>query len=295
MKIVALVFLAIGVVLFLRANRSSERAAAPEALPDSASAQQLAQWKAVVDEHALPAQRLQLTGQPVTSPIASKIGGQPYWTKERTYPVSAAGTPLHFLAQINFAELDDRTGAYPDAGVLQFFIGSDDLYGSNFEKPQPDSAAGRDYAVVFHDRPDAARHVDAPAPSSTEAQMLPFRGQTGVRFENIMNPVSPLDYRFEKLLPGVLAEHDEIAESLYDYAINAPSHQMGGYAVFTQSDPREGSAADEDWQLLFQIDTDSVNDFEIMWGDVGIANFFIRSQDLAKRDFSQVWYNWDCS
>ena len=34
---------------------------------------------------------------------------------------------------------------------------------------------------------------------------------------------------------------------------------------------------------------------DIMWGDVGVANFFIRPEDLKNKDFSKVLYNWDCS
>jgi uncharacterized protein YwqG len=33
---------------------------------------------------------------------------------------------------------------------------------------------------------------------------------------------------------------------------------------------------------------------EIMWGDSGVGNFFIHPEDLKKRDFSKVFYNWDC-
>ena len=43
---------------------------------------------------------------------------------------------------------------------------------------------------------------------------------------------------------------------------------------------------------LFQMDTD--DDAEIMWGDSGVANFFIQEKDLAAEDFSDVLYNWDC-
>jgi uncharacterized protein YwqG len=32
-----------------------------------------------------------------------------------------------------------------------------------------------------------------------------------------------------------------------------------------------------------------------MFGDVGVANFFITEEDLKKKDFSKVIYNWDCS
>ena len=56
---------------------------------------------------------------------------------------------------------------------------------------------------------------------------------------------------------------------------------------FTQSDPR---SADDGEILLFQLN--SVKD--IMWGDSGVANFFIDREALKNRDFSHVMYNWDC-
>lgn len=33
----------------------------------------------------------------------------------------------------------------------------------------------------------------------------------------------------------------------------------------------------------------------LKWGENGIANFFIHPDDLKKRDFSKVLYNWDRS
>ena len=64
-----------------------------------------------------------------------------------------------------------------------------------------------------------------------------------------------------------------------------------GYPNFTQDDPRGYNEINEHI-LLLQIDSDDDND--IMWGDCGIANFFIHPDDLAKQDFSQLVYNWDC-
>lgn len=46
---------------------------------------------------------------------------------------------------------------------------------------------------------------------------------------------------------------------------------------------------------LFQMDSDygKENDF-VMWGDAGVANFFISEEDLANKDFRDVLYSWDC-
>ena len=56
------------------------------------------------------------------------------------------------------------------------------------------------------------------------------------------------------------------------------------------------------WRALFtamaefqpQRKFDEANGVEMLWGDVGVCNFFIHPHDLAKRDFSKVLYNWDC-
>ena len=72
---------------------------------------------------------------------------------------------------------------------------------------------------------------------------------------------------------------------------------MLGFPFFTQSDPREYSDTLAKYDtLLLQIDSDEDDDrsFEIIWGDCGVANFFINSEALLKKDFSKVIYNWDC-
>jgi uncharacterized protein YwqG len=63
-------------------------------------------------------------------------------------------------------------------------------------------------------------------------------------------------------------------------------HKLGGYPNFTQDDARDRN----DLELLFQLDSDD----GVMWGDAGVGNFFITDADLARRDFSRVFYTWDC-
>lgn len=81
-------------------------------------------------------------------------------------------------------------------------------------------------------------------------------------------------------------ENDDVMDGLCDM-YEEYMCQVGGYPFFTQSDPR---SADDGEVLLFQLN--SVKD--IMWGDAGVANFFIDREALKNRDFSHVMYNWDC-
>jgi uncharacterized protein YwqG len=53
-------------------------------------------------------------------------------------------------------------------------------------------------------------------------------------------------------------------------------------------------AADEEWLLLFSLDSFASMEYSAGWADGGVGNFYIRPRDLAKRDFSRVMYYWDC-
>ena len=84
----------------------------------------------------------------------------------------------------------------------------------------------------------------------------------------------------------ILEEDKKIGEKLFD-----GGHKIGGFPNFTQSDVREIG----DYEiLLLQIDSEGTEKNEIMWGDCGIANFFIREKDLKELNFEKVIYNWDC-
>jgi uncharacterized protein YwqG len=61
------------------------------------------------------------------------------------------------------------------------------------------------------------------------------------------------------------------------------------------SDPEVAFLKDgvQDWQLLLQLDCDQYLDWE--WGDSGMLYFWIRTQDLENRDFSNVWCEIQCT
>ena len=75
-------------------------------------------------------------------------------------------------------------------------------------------------------------------------------------------------------------------------------HWLLGWPSFTQEDPREpGGPLEEFGTLLLQIDSvynEEEREYDVLWGDCGVANFFIRREDLENCDFSRVLYNWDC-
>ncbi|KAM3090217.1 DUF1963 domain-containing protein [Phormidesmis sp. 146-35] len=129
----------------------------------------------------------------------------------------------------------------------------------------------------------------------------PLSGSAALKFEKKFAPISACDYRFNESLGDLLSQVfselvDEYAEKVYE----GTGHRIGGYPGFTQTDLRDWNESYRNYDcLLFQLDSDRVTkdsncSIDLMWGDNGIANFFITSEALKRLDFSDVLYNWDC-
>ncbi|WKD61869.1 hypothetical protein CCICO_09305 [Corynebacterium ciconiae DSM 44920] len=235
---------------------------------------------------------IEFNGRP-SSLQSSAVGGQPYLDPGEEAPRSADGAPMVFLAQINLAELP-ANDLLPGTGMLQFFIGSDDLLGAtDFEDMRKNS-----FRVIHRDSIDPsvttsayALPEDANHPfDSTEGVGLAFSlGQQAITFE---------DYRFDDALERAVMDEiddtddpdaviDECRDIFYDIP-TVDGHHIGGYPRLLQDDPR---TEEEDLDvLLLQIDTEE----PIMWGDLGVGTFFISAADLKALGFSRVGYTWCC-
>lgn len=231
----------------------------------------------------------------------SKVGGTAYWPEGRDYPRDSSGNPLALLAQVDFAEMEGEAAGYPRAGLLQFFIAADDHYGAGFDAPMSmrSLAQQRGFRVVYWPQlsPGAAL---AAVPLVPDSDSLPFRPDQPrrIHFVSGRETIGGNDAGLPAVLGGDLYElaasqarrrgldEDALIDALYE-RLRRNGHKLGGHPDFTQSDPRD---AGDEHVLLLQLDTDEA----MMWGDSGIANFFIPVQDLARGDFSRVAYNWDC-
>lgn len=222
----------------------------------------------------------------------SKVGGQPYLPKGAVWPCAPDGTALFFLAQINFAEAP-ALAPFPEKGILQFFINDDDLYGMDFDEGEkPDT-----FRVLFHPevvQNKAELQTSFPALRDYD-ELLPHHPEESypLRFELAEEVAGMQDYRFHQHFGGdffqQFGEQEWQVMDEFGKAVRPQGHKIGGYAYFTQDDPRR---ADDPMLLLFQLDSDEGMD--LMWGDMGVGHFFIREKDLVARDFSKVLYDWDC-
>lgn len=227
----------------------------------------------------------------------SKFGGLPYFPKGLQYPVDSKGQAMFLLAQINFGETP-KLESFPEKGILQFYIsGESDVYGACFESP----AQQDDFKILYF--PEVTENEDSLVTKFDflpKPDLFPIEKQSSLVFSLKQAPLPVSDYHFEpiilnlnpKLKYELYNDYQKVYEA-YSSLFHSEGHKIGGYPYFTQNDPRElETYKGKEYKLLFQIDTD--DEAGIMWGDCGVANFFISERDLVNKDFSRVFYNWDC-
>lgn len=223
----------------------------------------------------------------------SKFGGYPYWPAEKPWPKDSEGRYMYPLAQLNFSQVPPLPG-YPEKGILQFYLSADDLYGLNMDH-QTDQT---NFRVVYYEdtRATALDNFHFLEQQQSDSD-FPVHRQMELSFSVDKDYYSFFDVRFEGELPEEFmagVQHGKEYAMIEDELVKLypdDGHKIGGYAFFTQSDPRHNEAY-RDYILLLQIDSQAD---DICWGDAGVGNFFIHPDDLVKKDFSRVLYNWDCT
>ncbi|MBD2295561.1 DUF1963 domain-containing protein [Anabaena sphaerica FACHB-251] len=241
----------------------------------------------------------------------SKFGGLPYFPKHLEYPTSPRGIPLNLLAQINFAETP-KIEDLPEKGILQFYIETSEktTYGLE-DDPQ---LAQTTFRVIYF--PEIDLNIDN---LLNNFDFVPeFLGPLleeeclALKFTAKSHPISVTDYQFNdfhkryfsifqqsNLTEAMKMSLEEMADDfIYEYSEKyehlLKGHRLGGYPKFVQDDIRYFCMQEEGYDfLLFQMDSN--DDHSIMWGDVGVGQFFIQPSALKRLDFSKVLYTYACS
>jgi len=223
-----------------------------------------------------------------TSIEDSKFGGKPYWNMSLEYPRDSDGNLMRLLAQINFEQVP-RFHNLPKKGILQFFIkASDDFHGMNSNNMNEQS----NFRVVYHQEVGNSKRLEDVHIDYTDSSCFPVKKTSKMIFSLSGSPASVSDFRFGKEYKKEafeLLNDDEYKD--YCELYPGTGHKIGGYGYFSQVDIRKNNYSEYDF-LLLQLDTDEALD--IMWGDCGVAHFFIKSKDLKKGKFDDILYTWDC-
>jgi len=233
---------------------------------------------------------------------ASRLGGLP------DLPDTDWPENLSFIGQINLQDIRSFEGAdaLPSSGWLYFFYDVENQpWGFD-----PQDVGG--WKVVYYDGPLFSL---SRKPVSSKRNLAPFSACALTFSSEITMP--DLDTPdMEKL--GLSQEIEfRYIEFLDEYfSSGETTHRKLGYAdqiqgemqlecqlvssgiycgdVSGYKDPRRAELEPDakDWLLLLQVDTDDT--LNSMWGDVGRIYYWIRSQDLRNKEFSEAWLVLQC-
>jgi uncharacterized protein YwqG len=231
----------------------------------------------------------------------SKLGGTPSTPPDFEWPVWNS-SPLQFLGQIDLSAVQRQSSMdwLPNTGALLFFY---DAEQSTWGFDPKDRGSWR----VFH-----YPHLAELSPHSGPlGQLLPERFLSFASAKSYPEP-ERLGFNITEIPDEFWEYFDSVRPERY------PLHQVGGFPFAIQGDGMElecqlasnglyvgqpdgynseqakqleGGAAD--WKLVLQLDTD--DDANMMWGDVGRLYFWVRHDEGAKGDFSNVWMILQCS
>lgn len=239
----------------------------------------------------------------------SKFGGIPYIANDSDIPKDSNDMQLALLAQINCTELPEND-LYPKEGLVQFWISRNKNFGLNNRE---------DYRVKYIKETkdgitneDILNKYNLPNEDNDE-EYSPFNKKNtsfALTFEKGMSSITSNDFQFEEVILQTIQElfpnedvkdlYDDLERDILDVlfkAFNGVNHAIGAYPTFTQWDPRNPDEPNAYDITLLQVESqwsNDSNDAQIMWGDSGVANFFINKEKLANLDFEDVLFNWDC-
>lgn len=263
-------------------------------------------YEAVKNETCIKSYKIEKEKSDNLTIFDSKFGGIPYWDFSKEFPTDSKGEKLNLLAQINFDKENFDDEKLPKTGILQFYISSnDDIYGINFDEQDKQT----DWRVVYHENVNYEITEEEIKNNGVKTftdvspeYYAPFTDSYKITFKTVDAVINVEDINFDSVLIKILKEKFNVIveeNKLNDYLeqidkkyyekFSVWGHKLLGYPSFTQSDPRYKEYSKYD-TLLLQIDSDN----DIMWGDTGVANFFINRDALMNRDFSNILYNWDC-
>ena len=234
----------------------------------------------------------------------SKIEGIPYIPKGKKIPTNSKGQQFMFLAQINCEDLKGLED-FPQEGILQFWVLGSDHFGKDFDNP-----TNRDgFEVIYYEKIE-----DYYSEDEFKEMYNPYKFDLKYMETLIASEPCKMKFSLEKqkesfnyelldnLFKEVLEEESlgfnekdklyEEVEKLYDdeFYEEIVGTKCNGFPYFTQWEPRDDEQMKEYDTSLFQIDSGK----EVMIGDSGVMHFFINREKLKNKDFSDVFYHWDC-
>ncbi|OAN16495.1 hypothetical protein A3K86_10755 [Photobacterium jeanii] len=214
----------------------------------------------------------------------SKFLGFPFFPSDSQYPKDEKGKPMALIAQINFAEVPELEG-FPTSGLLQLYFPVDDWWDMGSEK------------IIYHSSEDLQKRsiTDFTFIDCKLYEELPIYKIHDLSFKKAIDTGCNEDSQFSFTFGS--KDYWDFEEGLtesekqeFNNYFSCSGHKIGGYADFTQGDPRDYDQKQMNDVQLLQIDVD---DF-IMFGDSGVGHIFINPDDLKSGHLERAYFYWDC-
>ena len=234
----------------------------------------------------------------------SKIEGIPYIPIGKKIPTNSKGQQFMFLAQINCEDLKGLED-FPQEGILQFWVLGSDHFGKDFDNPTNRDGFEVIYYEKIEDYYSEDEFVEMYNPYKFDLKYMetliasePCKMKFSLEKQKESFNYELLDNLFKEVLEEEslgFNEKDKLyeeVEKLYDdeFYEEIVGTKCNGFPYFTQWEPRDDKQMKEYDTSLFQIDSGK----EVMIGDSGVMHFFINREKLKNKDFSDVFYHWDC-
>ncbi len=193
----------------------------------------------------------------------SRLGGSPAVSSDFVWPTPGTGRYC-FLGQINFGEIDDKSGQLPHSGLLSLFFA--DWEGADAYWRE----SGYVIAYYWH-ATDGLDLLDIPKPHAPYSRRIKFK--TGVDIPRWAE------------LRGDWPINEDTHDAFGEVVLNSlPQDHLLGYPSFYTLgyDPTPGP----DWTLLLAIDCHE--EVGLYWDGSRKLMVFIERDRLASRDFSNL-------
>lgn len=257
------------------------------------------------------------------SMCSSKIGGKPavphdfVWPRYlgESYDSITKERPLSFMAQINLEDVAgcDTEKLLPATGILSFFY-------EQMSMPWGFAPEDRGAAKVYYfPKMEKLISMDVPEDMDGEAVIpelaLTFEKHISIPdFEDFPDEATDMEIEWEDYdecraecgyicdewgeVTKLLGYPDTIQSSMEDECEALSRGYRRGcpedYEAIPEDVLEEIEEKSKDWILLFQMGTVECDDLEYMFGDCGHIYFWIRKQDLKKKDFDKIWLILQC-
>lgn len=257
------------------------------------------------------------------SVCSSKIGGKPAvphdfeWPRYlgEAYDNVMKERPLSFMAQINLEDVEDfdTENLLPRTGILSFFY---EQMSMRWGFAPEDKGSAR---VYYFPEKESLIAMDMPGDMDPDAVMpelaVTFEKHISIpEFEDFPAESADMDIEWEDYdecraecgyvcdewgeVTKLLGYPDTIQSSMEEECESlARSYRRGcpeDYEAIPKDIIEEIEEKSKDWILLFQMGTVECDDQEFMFGDCGHIYYWIRKQDLEKKDFEKVWLILQC-